>query len=242
MTDQDETLVQALGHRFRRPELLAQALTHRSQVNEASDPGAQHNERLEFIGDAVVNLSVGHQLMEKLPEAREGVLSKLRALIVNESSLARAAEQLGIGPHLRLGRGEEQTGGRKKSSILSDAFEALMGAIFLDAGFEAADLAIRRLLGPLVATAAEGAPDRDYKTLLQELAQGLWRVAPHYQVEDERGPDHAKTFTVAVFVGERLLARADGHSKKAAEQMAAQRALRSLRRSGELPAGDEEVG
>jgi outer membrane receptor protein involved in Fe transport len=158
------------------------------------------------------------------------------------SRIQLAAEQLGVGPHLRLGRGEEQTGGRKKSSILSDAFEALMGAIFLDAGFEAADLAIRRLLGPLVATAAQGAPDRDYKTLLQELVQGLWRVAPHYQVEDERGPDHAKTFTVAVFIGERLVARADGQSKKAAEQMAARRALRSLRRSGELPTGDEEHG
>ena len=233
-------LLAALGHVFQRPQLLTQALTHRSHVNETGEPHTQHNERLEFLGDAVVNLSVGHQLMERLPLAREGELSKLRAMLVSEASLARAAEELGLGPHLRLGRGEEQTGGRRKSSILSDTFEALVGAIFLDSGFEAADQAVRRLLGPLVATAVDGDLNRDHKTQLQERVQAQWRLAPRYEVLEERGPDHAKTFTVAVFVGDRLVARADGHSKKAAEQMAARRALQTLERGADGPPDGEK--
>jgi ribonuclease III len=237
MSDAPTALLAVLGHVFSRPELLAQALTHRSHVNETGEPQTQHNERLEFLGDAVVNLSVGYQLMERLPQAREGELSKLRAMIVNESSLARTADELGLGACLRLGRGEEQTGGRKKSSILSDAFEALMGAVFVDAGFVAADAAIRRLLGPLVATAVDGDLERDHKTRLQELVQAQWRVAPRYEVVEERGPDHAKVFTVAVFVGDRQVARAEGHSKKAAEQTAARRALAALQRLEQT--GDE---
>jgi ribonuclease III len=234
-------LLAALGHSFHRPELLTQALTHRSHVNETGEPHTQHNERLEFLGDAVVNLSVGHHLMETLPQAREGELSKHRAMVVNESGLARAAEELHLGLYLRLGRGEEQTGGRKKASILSDAFEAVIGAIFLDAGFEAADAAVRRLLGPLLAAGLDSDLNRDHKTRLQELVQAQRQTPPRYEVVEERGPEHAKTFTVAVFFGETLVAHADGHSKKAAEQRAAQRALAILERSGEVPGEGDPV-
>jgi ribonuclease-3 len=220
----------ALGYAFVRLDLLRQALTHRSLLNEAGESQSlvQHNERLEFLGDAVVDLSVGCQLMERLPQAREGELSKLRAMLVSEASLALSAERLGLGSHLRLGRGEEQTGGRRKASILADALEAVLGAIFLDGGFGAADAAVRRLLGPLLETAVDGALDRDHKTHLQELAQGQLHQMPRYEVLEERGPDHAKVFTVGVFLGERELARAEGHSKKAAEQHAARRALEAL--------------
>jgi ribonuclease III len=227
--DDELSLSTALGYAFDQPELLRQALTHRSLINETQgeSPG-QHNERLEFLGDAVVDLSVGHQLMERLPMAREGELSKLRAMVVSEASLALRAEQLGLGAHLHLGRGEEQTGGRRKASILADAFEAVLGAIFLDGGFAPADAAIRRLLGPLIDTAVQGALDRDHKTRLQELAQAQLHQMPRYEVVEERGPDHAKVFAVAVFLGEQEVARGEGHSKKAAEQCAAALALSAL--------------
>ena len=228
--DELALLSAALGYAFGQPQLLRQALTHRSLINErpSESQGQEHNERLEFLGDAVVDLSVGHQLMERLPQAREGELSKLRAMLVSEASLALSAERLGLGSHLRLGRGEEQTGGRRKASILADALEAVLGAIFLDGGFGAADATVRRLLGSLLETAVDGALDRDHKTRLQELAQGQLHQMPRYEVLEERGPDHAKVFTVGVFLGERELARAEGHSKKAAEQHAACRALEAL--------------
>jgi ribonuclease-3 len=221
-------LEQALGYTFQKLELLVQALTHRSVMNESPELGTQHNERLEFLGDAVVDLSVGHQLMERLPQAREGELSKLRAMVVRTGSLALAAEHLDLGAYLRLGRGEEQTNGRKKSSILADAFEAVIGAIFLDAGFSQADLVIRRLLGPFITVAVEGALDRDHKTRLQEFSQAHWHTMPHYQVIEDYGPDHAKTFVVAVYLEGKELARASGPSKKMAEQQAAQLALNEL--------------
>jgi ribonuclease-3 len=225
--DELPALELALGYSFGNRGLLAQAVTHRSQANEAG-PALEHNERLEFLGDAVVNLCAGHLLMDRQPGAREGELSKLRSMVVSEASLARLAEGLELGRHLRLGRGEEQTGGRRKASILSDALEALVGAVFLDGGFPAADSVVRRLLAPLMTDAEEGELDRDHKTRLQELAQGQWRIAPRYEVVDERGPDHAKVFTVAVMLGDRTVARAEGHSKKAAEQRAARRALAVL--------------
>ncbi len=221
-------LAEAVGYSFSNPTLLRQALTHRSLINELGGDNTQHNERLEFLGDAVVDLSIGHYLMDRLPQANEGDLSKLRSMVVSEASLAVAATQLNLGQYLRLGRGEEQTGGRKKVSVLADAFEALMGAIYLDGGFTSANAVIHRLLEPLIVTAVEGDLDRDHKTRLQELAQGQWHVMPRYAVLEERGPDHAKVFTVAVYLEEKEIARAEGHSKKAAEQRAACRALASL--------------
>lgn len=208
--------------------MLRQALTHRSYLNECGEAEEENNERLEFLGDAVVDLSVGHQLMQRLPRAREGELSKYRAMVVSEASLARGAVELNLGPHLRLGKGEEQSGGRHKASILADAFEALIGAVYVDGGYAQADAAICRILGHLIDSAVEGDLDRDHKTRLQEIAQREMRLMPRYKVIESRGPDHAKVFTVAVFLGDNEAARAEGPSKKVAEQRAARLALRDL--------------
>lgn len=218
-------LDESLGYAFYDEALLRQALTHRSFLNECGDSDAEHNERLEFLGDAVLDLSVGQQLMERLPDAREGELSKLRAMLVSEASLARCAAELELGDHLMLGRGEEHSGGREKPSILSDALEALVGAVFLDGGYYEVDQVIRRVMAPLFDEALHGDLDRDHKTHLQELTQRRYQRMPTYRVVDEQGPDHAKTFVVVVSVGGRELARADGPSKKSAEQRAALCAL-----------------
>lgn len=187
-----------------------------------------HNERLEYLGDAVVDLVVGDRLMQCLPDAREGTLSKLRALVVSEASLAGVAGALGLGQFLSLGRGEEQTGGRAKPSLLADAFEAVIGAVYRDGGFDAANQLALRLLGQLVADAVSGRLKPDHKTRLQEFAQGKLRQMPHYEVVDERGPDHEKEFEVAVSIAGQEIARACGHSKKEAEREAAGRALARL--------------
>lgn len=221
----NDAMAAALGYRFSAPELLQQALTHRSFHNECPGGGEPHNERLEFLGDAVLELCVSSRLMERLPDAREGELTKLRAMVVSEASLAGCAAECGIGDHLRLGRGEDQSGGRQKSSILSDAFEAVLGAVYLDGGFGAANATVERLLGPLLEAAVEGGLDGDHKTRLQELAQRVHHQMPRYAVVEEQGPDHAKVFTVSVCLGEREVARGEGPSKKVAEQAAARRAL-----------------
>jgi ribonuclease-3 len=230
MAELVDTIAAALGYRFRDPGLLIQALTHRSYHNECTGSDEPHNERLEFLGDAVVELAVSNQLMERLPDAREGVLTKLRAMVVSEASLARCASSLSIGEHLRLGRGEDQSGGRRKSSILADTLEALVGAVYLDGGYVEASDTVARLLGPFIEAAVEGDLDRDHKTRLQELAQRVHHQMPHYTVVEEEGPDHAKVFTVAVHIGEAEVARGVGASKKVAEQEAARRALDLLER------------
>lgn len=223
-----EILMEQLGYRFSNIQLLEQAVTHRSRVNEGNRDAIEHNERLEFLGDAVIDLVIGTYLMEQLPDAREGRLSQLRSLIVNESGLAYAARALDLGSYLRLGRGEEQSGGNSKASILADAFEAIIGAIFLDGGFEHANQLVRRLLAEQADRAVSGELDRDHKTRLQELAQALLRQIPRYHVVGERGPEHEKCFEVAVHLDEFELARGEGRSKKEAEQSAASRALDSF--------------
>jgi len=229
MLDDDElvsAIADKLAYTFSDPVLLRQALTHRSYTNELPELEQSHNERLEFLGDAVVELSISHQLMELLPGSREGELTKLRAMVVSEASLARCAAELALGDYLNLGHGEDQSGGRRKSSILADAFEALVGAVYLDGGFAGADDTIRRLLGPTIDAAVEGDLDRDHKTRLQEVAQRVHREMPRYEVLQEQGPDHAKLFIVAVFLREREVAQGRGPSKKLAEQQAARRALK----------------
>jgi len=203
------------------------ALTHKSFVNEHKDEGAD-NERLEFLGDAVVDLVVSHRLMERFPDADEGELSKLRALLVNEDSLARVARQLGLGDLLRMGRGEEMTGGRDKSSVLADALEAVLGAVYLSAGLSGSLSVVDRLFGELLEGVAQGKSGEDWKTRLQELVQTRSRQSPRYRVVSERGPDHSKTFEVEVTVGSELFARARGRSKKEAEQAAARETLTML--------------
>lgn len=225
-----DALMATVSYQFNTPARLIEALTHRSFVNEASlDHAAElvaDNERLEYLGDAVVDLVVGAELMRALPQAREGQLSKLRAMIVSEASLADAARAIELGKYLRLGRGEEQTGGRGKSSILANALEAMFGATYLDGGYDAAAAVVKHVLGQRMEQAVSGGVDRDYKTRLQELAQAKQQMTPRYVLIAEHGPDHAKQFEVAVMLGDVEVGRAQGASKKEAEQRAAEEVLR----------------
>jgi len=218
-------LYHRLDYHFKNQEFLLQALTHRSFVHERHGLGENNNERLEFLGDAVIDLSVGIQLMTRLPQAREGELSRLRALVVSESSLAICARALDLGPIIKMGKGEEQTGGRDKNSILADAMEAVVGAIYLDSNYERTHQVLTAFLSPLINDAISGLLDCDHKSRLQVIIQANRRIAPCYHVVDEQGPGHAKLFTVAVTVSDKELARGNGHSKKEAEQNAAQLAL-----------------
>ncbi len=204
------------------------AVTHKSYTNEHRDESATDNERLEFLGDAVVDLAISHRLMERFPLANEGELSKLRALIVNEEGLARVARGIGLGEILLLGRGEELTGGRDKNSVLADALEAVIGAAYLCAGHAEVMALIDRHFGEALAGVAEGRSGQDYKTQLQEVAQLRLKLSPKYRVVSERGPDHEKTFEVEVSIGPTLYARATGRSKKEAEQSAARQTLAML--------------
>ena len=211
----------ALGHRFARPEHLAEALTHRS-----SDDGP-NNERLEFLGDAVLALAMSDLLMARFPEAREGELSKMRAALVNAEVLARKARELDLGRWLRVGKGEEKSQGRDKPSLLAAVYEALLGAIYLDAGYEGA----RAVVEGHFASDVSGhsvVGQRDYKTQLQELTQRLYRETPAYTLVEESGPDHAKRFVSEIRIGGRTRGRGVGRSKKTAEQAAAMEALEAL--------------
>ena len=218
-----QDLSKALGYEFGAPELLARALTHRSFANESGNE-VDDNERLEFLGDAVIGLAVGHELMERFPDVAEGQLSVLRAQLVSETGLARAARSLQLGSWLRLGKGEAQTGGRDKSSLLSDAFEAVCAAVYLDGGFEPARALIIRLLG-VGLSEIEAGVSHDFKTRLQERAQAVCKEAPVYEVVDATGPDHDKRFTVRVLIAGDEMGSATGRSKKSAEQDAARQAL-----------------
>jgi ribonuclease-3 len=208
--------------------LLRRALTHRSYAYE--NGGLPTNERLEFLGDSVLGVVITTALFHNHPDLPEGQLAKLRASVVNMRALADVARDLGpggLGPYLLLGKGEETTGGRNKASILADTLEALLGAIYLQYGLETATEVIHRLFDPLMADAAGRGAALDWKTSLQELTAGLGLGVPEYRI-DEAGPDHAKTFTAwAVVAGERY-GGLDGHSKKEAEQLAAEAAWREL--------------
>ena len=207
------------------------ALTHKSYVNEHRDEeGLADNERLEFLGDAVIDLAVSHRLMERFPTAREGELSKMRAAVVDEQGLSEMARILDLGPLLRLGRGEELTGGRQKSSLLADAMEAVIAAVFVGGGLAPVLGIVDRFLGEAFARASAGTLDRDYKTQLQEVAQSRLRATPRYRVVAEHGPDHSKTFEVETDLRGEVVGRGTGRSKKDAEQAAAKLALDTLAR------------
>jgi ribonuclease III len=215
----------ALGIRFRSREQLDAALVHRSFAFEQGL--LETNERLEFLGDAVLGLVVTDLVYRTFPDRSEGELAKLRAAMVNMTMLADVAKELGLGSELRLGRGEELSGGRGKASILADALEAVFGAIFLDQGIKSAHTTIERLFRPRIEAYVRGEGERDYKTILQELAaQDLGRL-PEYRVS-ERGPDHEKEFTATVYLSGRELGRGTGRSKKEAEQHAAREAFDRL--------------
>ncbi|HET6911607.1 MAG TPA: ribonuclease III [Mycobacteriales bacterium] len=224
MNDDLAALVAALGGGI-EGELAERAVTHRSFAYE--NGGLPTNERLEFLGDSVLGLVVTEELYRRHPELPEGQLAKLRAAVVNSRALADVARGLGVGRYLRLGRGEEASGGRDKSSILADALEALLGAVYLARGLEATRGLILSLFNSVLDAAAQLGAGLDWKTSLQELAAGRGIGVPEYQVS-ESGPDHAKSFHATALVGGREVGEGDGHSKKEAEQRAAEQAWVAL--------------
>jgi ribonuclease-3 len=228
-------LEERLGYVFRDGALCQTALTHKSWINESHESHRGDNERLEFLGDAVLALVVSDLLMKQFPNHPEGELSKTRAAVVNEAGLARVAESLSLGQWIFLGRGEEQAGGRQKKSILSDALEALIGAVYVDGGFSAAYQVAEHLFRPHLAD-VEAAAGRDFKSRLQEISQARLQLAPTYTVVSQQGPDHDKTFEVAIFLGPTEYGRAQGKSKKEAQQAAAAQALAILDRDSQAPA------
>ncbi|MQA05163.1 MAG: ribonuclease III [Streptosporangiales bacterium] len=216
-------------------ELLELALVHRSYAYEHG--GLPTNERLEFLGDAVLGIIVTDTLYRSFPELPEGQLAKLRAAVVNMRALAGVSRSLDIGSHLKLGRGEENTGGRDKSSILADALEALIGAVYLSGGMELARSFVHRLFDPLIAESATLGAGLDWKTSLQELTAQQMLGVPEYVVEED-GPDHCKSFKATAMVGGTPLGSGEGKSKKEAEQQAAEVAWQALRENAETSATD----
>lgn len=210
---------------IRSSVLLKQALTHRSWLNEHSEEKTLSNERLEFLGDAVLELIVTKRLFEHFPEKPEGELTNLRASLVRTETLAEVAKSLDVGKKLRLSRGEETTGGRENVSLLADTLEAIVGAIYLDKGFGQAQSFVEKHLIPKLHKIMENNLQRDAKSLLQERVQAQNRPAPVYKVESEEGPDHNKIFMVAVFVAGKKIAKGTGKSKQQAQQQAAKAAL-----------------
>jgi ribonuclease III len=242
MTASDAQLEDRLGHKFSKPALLDRALTHSSAIpelrlahfEEAGDQAPlrdepQDNEQLEFLGDAVLDMLASEHLLETFPEWSEGQLSKSRARIVNASALEMAARRLRLGEHLRLGRGEEKTAGREKPALLANAFEAVVAAIYLDAGLEAVREMLRRTLFDFaLEERGESLAEADRKSALQEYLQGRGQAPAEYRLVGESGPDHQKQFQVEVWMNGSRLADGAGMTKKEAEQQAASRALERL--------------
>ncbi len=214
-----------LGYEFRQPELLEQALTHSSFVNEERQKGGADNERLEFLGDAVFDAVISECLYNAPQHFSEGTLTKMRAKVVCEGSLAARGLELGVGENLRLGRGEERNGGRTRPSLIADAMEAIIGAMYLDGGWEAARAFVLRMFEDAIKEAREGKSRTDYKTALQEKLQVHGSVEIHYELDREEGPDHNKRFYMSVWTQGKKLGQGSGRSKKEAEQAAARDAL-----------------
>ena len=229
------TLEEAIGHVFRNAELLQRALTHKSRIHEqpSENPALADNEQLEFLGDAILGFVVSECLVRRYPSAPEGRLSKLKAHLVSAARLYEVAQTLSLGDFLILGRGEEMSGGRAKKALLSDAMEALIAAIYIDAGDDGMSAARLFIESHVVGsfTVKEGSVDgavEDYKSALQEMAQSLKLPPPRYFIVGEDGPEHSKTFTVEVRVGKDWTSQARGLSKKAAGQKAAESVLQQL--------------
>ena len=219
---------------FENRALLEQALTHRSYLNEQEDVALGDNERLEFLGDAVLDFVVTRVLFDRFPQMPEGELTRLRAALVRTDTLAEVAAEMGIGDVLFMGHGEELSGGRQRRTLLCDAFEALLGALYLDQGLEAvADFAIPQLIPMVDHILAQGL-HIDARSKLQEWSQAEVALTPVYEVISEVGPDHEKEFTVEVQIGQQIVGQGQGHSKQVAAQSAARAALRALE-AGELP-------
>jgi ribonuclease-3 len=242
MRNADAALEERLGYKFTNRELLDRALIHSSAIPELRGASGDasgdsthlsDNERLEFLGDAVLELLASEYLLTAFPEWSEGQLSKSRARIVNASSLESAARRLRLGEHLRLGRGEEKTGGREKQTLLADAFEAVVAAVYLDSGLGAARALLQRVLFEhALEERGERIAESDRKSALQEFLQGRGQAPAEYRLAGESGPDHQKTFQVEVWINGECLARGEGSTKKEAEQQAARSALEQLERTG----------
>lgn len=225
-----EDVQNKLDYTFNNSTTLEEALTHSSYANEHRNEGVKDNERLEFLGDAILDLIISEYLFKKHPEMPEGDLSKMRASIVCEASLARMSRIIGLGEYILLGKGEEMTGGRDRASILADGFEALTGALFLDGGFDCAKAFLTQTLIKQV-DGVSSLEDlyTDYKTLLQEVIQKESNLPIHYEVVGEEGPDHDKHFYVEVYHDNQVLGKGLGKSKKEAEQDAAKKALKGYK-------------
>ena len=230
-----QELEEALGYCFRNRDLLVEALTHRSRGNETRGETVRDNERLEFFGDAILDFVLSRMLLERFPACREGELSRLRSTLVDEEHLASRARAIGLGEQLRLGRGEERSGGHSKQSLLADAYEALLAAVYLDGGLEPVERLIADHFGPSLAAASPSSPGKDFKSELQEFTQATLGAIPGYRLETVSGPDHARSFSVRVFLGDDCRGEGSGRSKKEAEQAAARAALASLRDEGKNP-------
>lgn len=227
-----EGLEDTLGYRFRDPSILLRALTHRSRAHEAEYGNAVDSyERLEFLGDALLGFLVSERLVQDDPAADEGTLTRRRQSVVSTEALALVSRRLGLGTALKLGKGEDATGGRGKPSLLADAFESVLAAVYLDGGLRAARAFVRRQLkAELACTAGKAGPETDTKTRLQEMIQARWRLTPRYRIVSSTGPAHAQEFTAEVLVGETIAGRGAGASRKDAERNAAREALAALER------------
>jgi len=221
-------LQEVIGFPFDDDSLLREALVHRSYLNENPSFPSADNQRLEFLGDALLDFVAGDYLYRRYSKMREGELTSLRAALVKEETLARFAQALDLGRYLYLGRGEEESGGRERPSLLADVFEALVGALYLDGGLKAAQGFILRFLKPETERIVAQGEVRDYKSLFQEEAQRRFQATPLYRTIEERGPDHNKVFTVEVLIEEKVYGRGEGTTKRAAEQGAARQALEKI--------------
>jgi ribonuclease III len=224
-----ESLYEALGYTFRDPALALQAFRHSSYVNEHVGASLEDNERLEFLGDAVLDLAVSHLLMEKNRAANEGELSRFRSMVVDEAGLHDVATRLELGRYLLLGKGEDQSLGRQKPSILADVTEALIGAVYLDGGFDVTKKVIEKLFAPLLKKLETNDLVQDFKSLLQEFTQQAFKSLPKYRLTEETGPAHDKVFRIALAVNGIVMAEGMGKSKKEAEQHAAKEAFFRLK-------------
>jgi len=226
-----DPLQSLLSYRFKVLGLLEEALTHSSLVNEQKSVSLQHNERLEFLGDAVLSLVMSEYLASTLPQSSEGALSKLKAQLVSESSLAQVARRLGLGEYLKLGRGEDRSKGREKDSLLADALEAVLAAVHLDGGFDASRMVTRHIFAEElthIVAQQEQPGASDYKTQFQEWCQKRHDTLPRYATVRETGPDHQKSFEVELSIQGEVVGVGSGRSKKEAEQQAAKQALQQL--------------
>lgn len=225
----DLEFAKKIGYEFKDPELLQHALTHSSFINESKLEYSANNERLEFLGDAVFDAVISDCLYHRLVHEEEGLLTKTRAVIVCERSLMECGVRMDIGDFLRLGKGENQSGGRHRTSILADAMEAVIGAVYLDGGWEQARKMVLRLFHDTIEEAVSGKLYSDYKTELQERLQAKGEISIHYEIEREEGPDHDKIFYVKLEADGKRIGKGTGRSKKEAEQHAAKNALETMR-------------